>query len=172
MTCPYCGAENIDGVDDCAECGQPLSDAYLADPSTTVEQSLLTDHVDVLSPKKPIAISAQTPVRDVLRMLVDRGIGCLIVADEGKPVGIFSERDALVKLNTNAASLGDRPVSEFMTTAPETLEIGAKVAFAVQRMEVGGYRHLPIVGDAGELTGIISVRDILRYLTEKLTAQP
>ena len=171
MNCPYCGTENLDGVDDCAECGQPLSDAHLADPSTTVEQGLLTDHVDVLSPKKPIAISAQTAVRDVLRMLVDRGIGCVIVTDEGKPTGIFSDRDALVKLSTNASSLGDRPVSEFMTTALETLEIGAKVVFAVQRMDVGGYRHLPIVGDAGELTGIISVRDILHYLTEKLTAQ-
>ena len=147
MNCPYCGTENLDGVDDCAECGQPLSDAHLADPSTAVEQGLLTDHVDVLSPREPIAISAQTAVRDVLRMLVDRGIGCVIVTDEGKPVGIFSERDALVKLSTNAAALGDRPVSEFMTTALETLEIGAKVAFAVQRMEVGGYRHLPIVGD-------------------------
>ena len=172
MICPYCGSENLEGVDDCAECGQPLGDAYLPDPSSTVEQGLLTDHVDVLSPKVPIAVSAETPVRDVLRMLVDRSIGCLIVADEGKPVGIFSERDALVKLSTNAVSLGDRPVSEFMTTAPTTLEVGAKVAFAVQRMDVGGYRHLPIVGDAGELTGIISVRDILRYLTEKLTAQP
>ncbi len=168
MTCPYCCADNLDGVDDCAECGQPLSDAHLADPSTAVEQRLLTDHVDVLSPKDPIAISAQTSVREVLRMLIDRHIGCLIVAEQGKPIGIFSERDALVKLNTRAAALGDRPVSEFMTTTPETLEIGAKVAFAVQRMEVGGYRHLPVVGDTGELTGIISVRDILQYLTESL----
>ena len=172
MNSPYCGAVNIDGVDDCADCGQPLSDAYLADPSTTIEQSLLAAHVDVLSPKKPIAISARTPVRDVLRMLVDRGIGCLIVTDAGKPVGIFTERDALVKLSTDAVSLGARPVSEFMTTALETLEIGAKVACAVQRMDVGGYRHLQIGGDTGELTGIISVRDILHYLTEKLPAQP
>ena len=172
MICPDCEAENIDGVDDCAECGQPLSDAHLPDPSTQVERCLLTDRVDVLGPKEPTAIAGTTPVGDVLRTMVNRGIDCVIVAEGGKPVGVFSERDALVKLNTDAASVRDRPVSEFMTPDPETLEIGAKVAFAVQRMDVGGYRHVPIVGEDGQLTGIISVRDILRYLTDKLAADP
>ena len=102
----------------------------------------------------------------------DRRIGCVIVADPGKPVGIFSERGALVKLNTQAAALGDRPVSEFMTRDPETVEIGAKVVLAMQRMDVCDYRHMPIVGDTGELVGIISLRDILCYLTEKLAPEP
>jgi CBS domain-containing protein len=57
-----------------------------------------------------------------------------------------------------------------MTAAPETLPVDAKVAFALQRMDVGGYRHLPIVDDAGTVTGIISVRDILKYLAAKLAA--
>ena len=73
-----------------------------------------------------------------------------------------------MSLNTEASALGDRPVSGFMTAPPETLEPDAKVAFAVQRMAVGGYRHIPIVGGGGELGGIVSVRDILRYLTDKM----
>jgi CBS domain-containing protein len=170
MICPFCSVENLDGVDDCAGCGQPLSDAHLPEPSTEVERCLLMDRVEVLNPKVPIAVSPDTTVRDVLRLLVDRRIGCVIVADAGKPVGIFTERDALQKLSTNAVSLGDQPVSAFMTGTPDTLDGDAKVAFAVQRMDVGGYRHLPIVSDTGKLTGIISVRDILRYLAEKLTA--
>ena len=170
MTCPYCGAENLEGVDECGECGQPLTDSHLSDPATLVEQRLLTDRVGLLEPKAPIAVAADTPVRSALRTMVDRGSGCLIVAAAGKPVGIFTERDALSKLGTNAQALGDRPVSEFMTPEPQTLEIGAKVAFAVQRMAVGEYRHMPIVGASGELTGIISVRDILLYLTNTLPA--
>ena len=168
MICPYCGAGNLDGVDDCAECGQSLSDAHLPDPATVVEQSLLADHVQVLDSQTPVVVAADTPVRDVLRAMVDRGTGCVVVADGNRPVGIFSERDALVSLNTEARALGDRPVSGFMTAPPETLEPDAKVAFAVQRMAVGGYRHIPIVGEGGELGGIVSVRDILRYLTEKM----
>ncbi len=168
MTCPSCGGDNLEGVIDCVTCGQPLSEFTQSEPSTAVERSLLLDRVAVLNPKAPIHVPPDTPVRDVLRTLVDRGIGCVIVSDGGKPIGIFSERDALMKLGTNTASLADRPVSEFMTAAPETLAMGAKVAFALQRMDVGGYRHLPIVDDAGTLTGIISVRDILRYLAGTL----
>jgi CBS domain-containing protein len=168
MNCPYCGADNLDGVDDCAECGQSLSDAHLTDPPTAVEQSLLADHLQVLDPQTPVVVSADTPVRDVLRAMVDGGTGCVVVADGDRSVGIFSERDALMRLNTAASALGDRPVSEFMTAEPETLEPTAKVVFAVQRMDVGGYRHIPIIDEGGELAGIVSVRDILRYLTDKM----
>ncbi len=168
MTCPSCGGENIDGVADCVMCGQPLSDLTLPEPSTALERSLLVDRVAVLAPKPAIHVSPATPIGDVLTILVDKGIGCVVVAEAGKPVGVFSERDALVKLGADTASLRDRPVSEFMTEAPETLEVDAKLAFALQRMDVGGYRHLPIVDQHGTLTGVISVRDILRHLAGKL----
>ena len=83
----------------------------------------------------------------------------------------YEDHDTLtvLKLNADAAELRDRPVSEFMTPNPETLQDSAKIAFAVQRMDLGGYRHVPIVSEEGNLHGIISVRDILRYLTERLT---
>ena len=57
-----------------------------------------------------------------------------------------------------------------MTTNPESLDRSAKVAFAVQRMDLGGFRHVPIVDEEKRLTGVISVRDILHYLTEKMSA--
>ena len=166
ITCPYCASENIKGSDECAECGQPLDDEYLAPPTTAVEKSLLKDRVNILMPRQPITVEATTPVGDVLRLLVERRIGCVVVAEGNKPLGIFSERDALRKLNVAAAELAGRPVSEFMTPKPQTLVASAKIAFAVQRMDLGGYRHLPIVDGGGDLVGIISARDILRHLTE------
>lgn len=168
MICPWCGAENLDGVDECAVCGQSLSDAHLRAPATVVERGLLTDHLQVLAPQAPVVVAADTPVRDVLRAMVDGRTGCVVVAAEGRPVGVFTEYDALMSLNTEAPALGDRPVSGFMTAPAETLEPDAKVAFAVQRMAVGGYRHIPVVGHGGELAGIVSVRDILRYLTDRM----
>lgn len=170
IICPYCSSENIEGVDLCEECGESLTDTHLAPPSNEVEQGLLRDRVSVLSPKKPLTVSPSTPVGDVLSLMVERRIGCIVVEEGGKPVGIFSERDALRKLNVDAATLAHRPVSEFMTPQPQTLVANAKIAYAVQRMDLGGYRHLPIVGDGGELVGIISARDIIRYLTDKMTA--
>jgi CBS domain-containing protein len=58
-----------------------------------------------------------------------------------------------------------------MTANPQTLVETAKLAFAVQRMDLGGYRHLPIVGPQGELAGIISARDILRHLTDTMAVE-
>ncbi len=168
--CPSCAAENIPGDDHCSKCGQPLCDLHLPMPESAVERSLLTERVSVLKPNKPVTVEADTPVGEVLRMLVNENIGSLIVVQNDEPTGIFSERDALMKLNVEAAALSERPVREFMTPAPETLVESAKLVFALQRMDVGGYRHLPIVDDDGKLTGIVSVRDILRYLASALTA--
>ena len=109
----------------------------------------------------PIAVGPATPVGDVLRLMVERKIGCVLVAEGPKPVGIFSERDALRKINDQAAEFAGRPVSDFMTPNPQTLMADAKIAFAVQRMDLGGFRHLPIVDCGGHLIGVISARDIL-----------
>lgn len=168
--CPDCGFDNIEGAEYCEQCGVSLSDMYLQEPVTAVERGLLEDHVEVLNPNEPIVVSSNTPVSDVLTLLVEKGIGCVLVVDKEEIVGIFSERDALLKLGTQIAELGSRPVSEFMTQNVEALDQGAKVAFAVHRMDLGSYRHIPIVDETGHPTGIISARDILRYLTERMTA--
>ena len=62
------------------------------------------------------------------------------------------------------------PAAAAKCMPPESLEMNAKIAFAVQRMDLGGFRHVPIVDDRKHLTGIISVRDILKYLTERISA--
>ena len=59
----------------------------------------------------------------------------------------------------------DHAVSEFMTPNPETVEIDAQIAYALQRMYVGGYRHLAVTSQ-GRVIGVISIRDILKYLAE------
>lgn len=168
IDCPYCGSENIPGSDDCQECGQPLNDAEMQAPASEVEQNLLADHINVLKLKQPCVVSPNATVGDVIQQMADNRIGCVMVVEDDKPVGIFSERDALLKLNADAANHVDRPISDFMTENPQTLEHSAKIVFAVQRMDVGGYRHVPIVSDNGQLEGIISVRTILNYLTEQL----
>lgn len=169
IDCPFCGAENIPGIDDCEECGQPLSHVHSGGPANNVERSLIKDRVTALTPKQPCTVSPQATVGEVLHQMATNRIGCVMIVDGGKPVGIFSERDALMKLNTEAAALCEHPISEFMTANPETLQESAKIAFAVQRMDVGGYRHLPIVSRDDQLQGIISVRAILNYLTDRMT---
>jgi len=168
MICPYCGFSNIEGADHCERCGQALTDMHLPSPSSKVERSLLRDRVDVLNPKKPVTVSPDTPVSQVLQVLVENRIGCVIVTDAGRTVGIFSERDALLKVNTACGELADQPVSQFMTPNPQVLNSDAKIVFAVRAMSQGSYRHVPVVDYANRLTGIVSARDILRYLTARM----
>jgi CBS domain-containing protein len=169
IVCPYCNAENIEGADECAECNQPLTELSMRVPATTVEADLMRDRIEKLWPKKPFTVAHSTPVGDVLKKMVAETIGCVMVMDGNRLVGIFSERDALMKLNVDAARLSGRPISQFMTASPVTLETSDKIAYALHKMNVGGYRHLPILFD-GQLAGVISIRDILRYLTERIAA--
>lgn len=168
LPCPFCDNEVIAGADACEACGQPLTEFDLPVPATVVERALLSDRVSQFQGRQPLLVSPSMPVREVLRLLVDNRVGCVVVADQGKVAGIFTERDALLKLGDRASELGERPVSEFMTSRVESLPPTAKIAFAVHRMDHGGYRHVPVINDQGEAVGIFSVRDILSYITRKL----
>ena len=166
--CPYCDAETIEGADLCAQCGQPLADLHLPTPSNAVEKAVLRDRMQALSPRPPIVVPPDMPVRDVLQLLVDQRIGCLFVREDDQVVGVFSERDALLRLGCEASQLADRPVSDFMTPYPESLPREARVAFAIRMMDQGGYRHVLLVDRQGKPDGVTSVRDILAYLTKQL----
>lgn len=168
LPCPYCGSDVIQGTDECGSCGQTLTDTHLPIPATSVERALLADRVKLFQGRAPLSVSPTMPVREVLRLLVDNRIGCVMVVEKGQTAGIFSERDALLKLSEDPADWADKPISEFMTRNVQSLPPTAKIAFAVHRMDQGGYRHVPVVNDKGEPVGIFSVRDILRYLTKSM----
>lgn len=167
VICPYCGADEIDGADLCQQCQQPLDDLTDPQPSTELERFLVRDKVYMLEPRSPVTVHAETPVADVLRTLADRRLGCVLVMEGDDLIGIFSERDALLRLNTDYATHSQRPIREFMTPSPETVETDASIVFALHKMDVGGYRHLPVTAD-GRLVGLISIRDIFRYITDRL----
>jgi CBS domain-containing protein len=171
ILCPYCEAENIEGADECEACGEALSELSRRIPTSSVEADLLRDRIERLWPKSPSTVAPETPVVDVLKKMVDERIGCVMIVEQGKLIGIFSERDALMKLNTDAAKFLQRPISQFMTADPVTLETSDKIAYALHKMNLGGYRHVPILFQ-GKLAGVISIRDILRYLTERIAAAP
>lgn len=169
IVCPHCHGENIEGADNCEQCNQPLTEMSVRVPASGVEEDLLRDRIERLWPKSPTTVSPDTPVGEVLKTMVGQTIGCVMVVEDDRLVGIFSERDALMKLNVDAPRFMDRPISQYMTQHPITLETSDKIAFALHKMNVGHYRHLPILFK-GKLAGVISIRDILQYLTERIAA--
>ena len=170
IVCPDCGHENIPGEDVCEQCQQPLNMVKAGSPSSPLERKLLKDPIEVLSPKKPLTVSPTVPVGEVLQRMAREKNGCVVVVDGEEVVGIFSDRDALMRLNCDAAEQADRPIAELMTPAPETLEGRDKIAFALHKMDLGGYRHIPIMTQ-GKVTGVVSIREILRYMAKHIAAE-
>lgn len=162
MLCPSCQHDNIPGVDACEECGQALT--RMEEPASELERLITEQPVRGLSPKIPVTISAHTSVRAAIETLVDQKIGCLLVADDGKVAGIFTERDVLNRVLPDRGTL-EQPVSEVMTPGPQTISMDDSIAYAMHEMAVGGYRHLPVADADGTAAGIISARDLVRFLS-------
>ncbi|MEX1040414.1 MAG: CBS domain-containing protein [Pirellulaceae bacterium] len=169
MLCPFCGAINIEGADECEACGQALVLEPI--PTNSVEEALITATILDIGSREPITASATTSVDEVQQLLVENSVGCVVIVDGGGcPIGIFSERDAIMKFNGDVDAYLNQPVSEVMSANPQVVRYESKVARAIHLMDLGHYRHLPVVDHEGVLVGIISVRDILKYLTEKIVA--
>lgn len=165
MYCPACGHDkNPPGADHCANCGLALTHLDALVPHGPVEVSLTTDHVSILDPRPPITVLADATLGDAMRQMIAGRAGAVLVTDGGGAlVGILTERDFLTKV-AGEAGYETLPVARFMTPNPETVAPTDVLAYALGKMDTGGYRHLPVV-EAGKPVGVISVRDILRRLT-------
>jgi CBS domain-containing protein len=93
-------------------------------------------------------------------------VGSLLVTDEqGKLVGILSERDLLTKVAGLHDAYAQLSASDFMTPNPETVESGDPLGFALHKMDAGGYRHVPVMNN-GAPQGVLSVQDMLRHIVK------
>jgi CBS domain-containing protein len=107
-------------------------------------------------------VSAQPgmSVRDAAELMARERIGALPVVREGRLIGIFTERDALVRVLARGLDPEQTPVSEVMTADPVTIDARRPFRHALQMMVDGGFRHVPVV-DGGSVVGVVSARDAL-----------
>jgi CBS domain-containing protein len=166
MICPTCAHDNLPGAEECSRCQQDLTQLDQPSACNHVERSLMEDPVCLLQPHDPVTLPPTATVREAIQTMLARDIGALlIVGPDHKLLGIFSERDLLAKVAGVHERYGDMPVQRFMTAKPETVSATDTLAFALHKMDIGGYRHLPIVHDDLPV-GVISVRDMLRHITQ------
>jgi CBS domain-containing protein len=102
-------------------------------------------------------------VREAAQLMADRKIGALPVVREGRLLGIFTERDALVRVLARGLEPEKTPVSEVMTADPVTIDARRPFRHALQMMIDGGFRHVPVV-ERGSVVGVVSARDALGEL--------
>jgi CBS domain-containing protein len=166
MICPHCGNDNLPGSEECGNCGMDMTQLDRPVAQNRIEHSLMEDHVSVLRPRPPITVRPSTTVHATMQLMLDNDIGALLIVDSaGKLLGVFSERDLLLRVAGVHEDFAELPIKDFMTSNPETVTATDTLAFALHKMDVGGYRHLPVLKD-GYPVGVVSVRDMLRHITQ------
>ena len=116
--------------------------------------------------KPAITVALDTPIRDAIHLMQTKRIGCVLVTSHQKLLGIFTERDVLKKIVGASFDLRTTPITEVMTIHPQALNEDDTIAYALNFMDLGGYRHIPIVNDSFEPVGLASVKDIVSYLVQ------
>lgn len=161
--CPDCGHENFPGADRCDSCGHDLQPIGLPEPRGGLQRCIMETPLKELEPQPALTLPPTEPLNRVIRLMQERRLGSALVVERGKVVGIFTERDLVTRVAGRRLTLDEVPVGQVMTREPKTLQDSDTLAYAMNCMAVGNYRHIPVVAE-GKPPRFVSVRGVLRYL--------
>ncbi|MBU1238056.1 MAG: PAS domain S-box protein [Gammaproteobacteria bacterium] len=122
----------------------------------------MQDVRSVMSARMPV-LPPTAQVREAVKAMTNRDANCAVVAVDGIPVGMVTERDAVRFYRDGTSSL-DLPLSEVMSKPVATIPSGTPLHDAMERMQSQRIRHLVVVGERGEVAGILSEHDVVRQL--------
>ena len=101
-----------------------------------------------------------------IELMCEKNIGGLLIVDNGKLVGIFTERDYARKLILKGKSSKDTPIKDLMTSNLVTVSPETSIDDCMRVMTGRKIRHLPVL-DNGNLVGVISIGDVVHYVIEE-----
>jgi signal-transduction protein with cAMP-binding, CBS, and nucleotidyltransferase domain len=164
MICPSCGYNNIEGADRCEECVTPLFNrgGPQGDGPGGLAHSVMEDDLRQLD-NEFLSVTPDTPATEVTNQMRQARLGCALIIEGGKLVGIFTERDLLNKLMGNAAQPPTTAIKQLMSPNPEVLFETDSVATALNKMSMGRYRHIPVQKSDGSYC-VTSIKHVLKYL--------
>ncbi|MDD4956342.1 MAG: diguanylate cyclase [Candidatus Omnitrophica bacterium] len=113
--------------------------------------------------KSVATVSPGTSIGEVCALMKEKDIGAVVIEENGRPTGIFTERDVVKRVVVGGIDADTTPVGDVMTRDIITVNIGAGHKEAYDLMMRHTVRHVPVVEDDGMLAGIVSMRDVLRY---------
>ena len=128
-------------------------------------RNLKIESVSRLHPTPPLQVQPTQTVAEAAELMRRERVGCLLVCAGERLVGIFTERDLMRRVLAPGRPLTET-VAACMTPNPVVVNPKDPIGAAVRLMEEGGYRHLPVVDEAGRPVGVLSVKRIIHYLVE------
>ena len=133
-----------------------------------VGRAILDTRIEELKYTPPVALPLDATVAKAIELMRKKRIGAVIVVEKGRKkrvVGIFTERDLLARV-LDKRGYGRLALGKVMTPSPETLRPKDSVAYALNKMSVGRFRHVPLVDDVGRPAGMLSIRDVIDFVVE------
>ena len=144
---------------------QQMDEMEFEEEKEMEEAISVDDPINALTLQKMIILPKGTTIQAVVENFQAEGVACVLIGDDLLD-GIFTERDVIMKLAGKGLDYHNEIVDDYMTPAPESLQGEDSIAFALNRMTEGGYRHIPVVDSEGKPTGLVGVLDIVRHLAE------
>jgi len=162
--------DDFDPRDTAYTTDEPYFDRPRRRQSEGFDANLLTESLAVVPFRPLITLSPDATVTEAMRAMQREHRGCVLVTDDGtrqtKLTGIFTERDVLFRIVDRGRNPAALAIGEVMTHDPETLSVRSTVAYVLNKMSVGGFRHIPVVDDEYRPACVISVRDVVAFLVE------
>ena len=165
MLCPVCRHDNFEGDDTCSNCGADLAGGDVPQPALDYHDTVLGEHLHALGVAAFQPVPPDLGVAAAIRLMHESGTDCLLVCDDDRLLGIFTDRDALAKAADKRLAM--YTVRDFMTPDPVVLRSEDTLAVAIHKMAVGAFRHIPITDD-GKPIGVVAAPDIFRHLVRAL----
>ena len=132
--------------------------------AVSFQLSLNTEPVTAAYPTDPLLVSPESSVGEAVRLIKAHRKGSVLVCQDHRLQGIFTERDALKWMASGKSA--DESVVDWMSSELHSLPATATVGEAIRLMSEGGYRRMPIVGDDGKAIGLAAVQGIVHYLVD------
>jgi CBS domain-containing protein len=131
-------------------------------------RAILKTRIEELKPVTPIVLPTDATVAKALETMRKKKIGAVMVVAKKRPrklVGILTERDLLQRV-LQRKGYGRLTLEKVMTPSPEVLRPNDSLAYALNKMSVGRFRHIPLVDDKGVPVGMLSMRDVVDFVVE------
>jgi len=149
-----------------SEFKDPLSNFEPRKTGDRMEAALTEETVAAIESHPFTTVRPDLPIHGALRALVGLEIGCLLISEEDRLVGIFSARDVLDKVAGRFEQMKDRPVRDVMTPEPVCVYESDSTATALSAMAVGGYRHVPVLDASDRIVGIVGPQRVIAFLRQ------
>jgi CBS domain-containing protein len=139
-------------------------------PRRAFDARLLQEPLSVLPCREPLVFAPTSTVSEAMRAMQNEHCGGIVVTEDGttgtRLLGIFTERDVLLRVINRGRNPATLALEEVMTRDPECLPVEANVAWVLNKMSVGGFRHVPVVDEQGRPVVLIAVRNVVEFLVE------